>query len=100
MTKVDAANTEYFIDSFCRDPDSSTKHNSESNETSKIGANQISTSYSHTESTEKQQVIEEIPVYNYPSRKGTTVSKVSNSIEVFGYNFIITNIQKIIQILL
>ena len=87
MTKIYATNTEYFIDLFFRDPDSPTKHNSESNETSKIGANQISNGYSHTELTEKQQVKEESPIYNYPTRKGTTVSKVSNSIEVFGYNF-------------
>ena len=87
MTKIYATNTEYFIDLFFRDPDSPTKHNSESNETSKIGANQISNGCSHTESTEKQQVKEESPVHNYPTRKGTTVSKVSNSIEVFGYNF-------------
>ena len=85
MTKVNAANTEYFIDSFCRDQ--TTKHNCESNETSKIGANQISNGCSHTESTERQQVKEESPVYNYPTRKGTTVSKVSNSIEVLGYNY-------------
>ena len=87
MTKVDAANTEYFIDSFCRDPDSPTKHNSESTETSKIGANQISNGCSHTESTEKQQVKEESPFHNYPKRNATTASKVGNSIGVFGYNF-------------
>ena len=82
MTKIDAANTEYFIDSFCRDPDSSTKHNSESNETSKIGANQISNGCSHTESTERQQVKEESPVHNYPTRNGKTSLKVGNSVWV------------------
>ena len=87
MTKVDAAITEYYINTFFRGPDSPTKHNSESTETSKIGANQISNGCSHTESTEKQQVKEESPFHNYPTRKGTASLKVSNFIGIFGYFF-------------
>ena len=87
MTKVDDAYTEYYIHTFFRDPDSPTKQNSESNETSKIGANQISNGCSHTVSTEKQQVKEESPVNNYPTRKGTNTSKVGDSVGDIGYNF-------------
>lgn len=86
MTKVNVEITEYFIDSFCRDSDSPKKHNSESTETSKSVANQISNGCSHTESTEKQQVKEESLVHNYPKRNGANVLKVSNSIRVFGFN--------------
>jgi len=61
--------------SISRDPGSPAKHNSESTETSKSGANQISNGCSHTESTEKQQVKEESPINNYPKRNGTAASK-------------------------
>ena len=75
------------MDTFFRDPDSSSKHHSESTETSKIGANQISNGCSHTESTEKQQVKEESPVHNHPKRNGTNALRVSNSIGTIGSKF-------------